>query len=79
MRLTIRLFGAFRSMGASIECDVNPGTTIKDLKNFLVKERGFDSNLLSDSAIACEEEIVQEDFVLKGDCQLAVLPPVCGG
>jgi molybdopterin converting factor small subunit len=83
----VRLFGAFRKyipegrlkITISQSCDVE---TFKEKIRLRIKESapGFsDENLISESALANENEILAEDGVVHAGEMLALLPPVCGG
>ncbi len=49
--------------------------------NYLKSEiSGFsDETLVSESAIADEVSILPDDHMIDSNCQLSILPPVCGG
>ena len=78
--ITMRLFGAFRNYGPSVEFPVPSGSTIADIKDALAKVLGVSAkNLVADSAIADTQTILPGDYVVSADAKLSILPPVCGG
>lgn len=80
INITMRLFGAFRKYGESLTFAVPKGATPETVKERLTEKLGNGAaQLVRDSAIANEDEIMSDDAVLNGSCSLAILPPVCGG
>ena len=78
--ITMRLFGAFRKYGEKVSFTVPSGCTATDIKEKLAEVLKLaDKNLIRDSALASDNEIIGGDTVLTKDSHLAILPPVCGG
>jgi molybdopterin converting factor small subunit len=80
MKIGIRYYGAFRALGHGTEIEMPAPASIDAVK----KELGarFDDKhrlLLEDSALADEARVLRGESIIKGDCTLSVLPPVCGG
>jgi molybdopterin converting factor small subunit len=86
-RVRLRLFGAFREVGAAeLTLEVPSGTTVASLRAH-VKEalarmlpaRRHDQ-LVDLSALASDSAILTESHLLGDrDVCLSILPPVCGG
>jgi len=85
MKITVRLFGAFRPLGERIEFDLRNGDTLKELRDQMqihLQNRDPDlakRNLLAISRFSDETTILPEDTVLQDSQVLAILPPVSGG
>ncbi len=85
--IEIRLFGAFRKFVSfgSIKVQVPSQFTVAQLKEIVKCELQnqssdfTDSNLVYESALATEFEVLAEDDMVKDLKNLALLPPVCGG
>lgn len=85
--IEIRLFGAFRKFvsSGSMKVQVPSHLTVAQLKEIVKCEiqslsSDFkDSNLVYESALATESEVLAEDDIIKDLNHLALLPPVCGG
>lgn len=83
----IRLFGAFRKFvsSGSIKVQVPSQFTVAQLKEIVKCSLQShypdftDSNLVYESALATESEVLVEDEIIKDLHHLALLPPVCGG
>ncbi len=74
----MKLFGAFRKFGESVDFSVPTGSTIATVKTALQKL--LDGNgLVQDSVLANDNSILRDDYVIEGDAELSILPPVCGG
>ncbi len=80
MKCTIKAFGISREIigGKLLEMEVPDGITISDLKKALIKKYPtFDS--LKSLYVAINNEYAQEDAILKGGDEIALIPPVSGG
>lgn len=78
--ITMRLFGAFRKYGEKVVFTMPSGCGAAAVKEKLAEVLGHvDKNLIHDSALANDNEIIGIDAVLSKDARLAILPPVCGG
>lgn len=82
---TIRLFGAFRRFGASIDVAAPDGATAAALKRQLAEAlrntgRATDVDaLVAVSVLATDHEVLDDAAVPPPDARLAALPPVSGG
>ena len=80
IKISVRLFGAFRKYGETISFSAPSGSNVQAIKSLLAAALKLDDPaLVNDSAIANDNEIVGADAVFTQDSQLAILPPVCGG
>lgn len=80
INITMRLFGAFRKHGETVTFTMPRGCTAESVKARLAEVLNqSDAGLIGESALANDNEIISGDTVLLRDCQLAILPPVCGG
>lgn len=78
--LHIQLFGAFREYGESVELTVPEGSGAQVVRDALAQELGMsDKSLITDSALASENSVLDEQAIFEQDAKLAILPPVCGG
>lgn len=80
MTLSIKYFGTFRQFGESLSLDVPEGSTIHDIKNKLSQHLdGAHKELIEDSVLANNSDILPNTYVIKKNTELSILPPVCGG
>ena len=86
MRVSIRLFGAFRQFQADdiLELDCPGARIVADVRGALdayglARWNGFSSSLLRTSAFATESELLSAGSAIPADGQLAIIPPVSGG
>jgi len=78
--VVVQLFGAFRKYGGEMILIMPAGSTAGNVKKRLADFLELqDREILKSSAIANENEIMNEGAVISEDCRLAILPPVCGG
>lgn len=78
--ITMRLFGAFKKYGENVVFIMPAGCTAITVKEKLAEVLNVtDKNLIRDSALANDNEIIGSESVLMKDSYLAILPPVCGG
>ena len=86
--IQLRLFGAFRKyeLGESLlRFQIPAGSSVKDVKAVVaarLRERVpefKEEQLLEDSALADESQVLGNHWVAARGCTLALLPPVCGG
>ena len=81
----IYFYGAFRKYGDHEILSLPAGGNVENLKKLLAKHMagkvsGFsDSQLILDSAIACNDTVVGLDHKVLPDEIVSILPPVCGG
>lgn len=80
IKITVKLFGAFRKCGETICVVLNTGASVLDVKTSLAAKMGGDeAALVQDSALANDNEIISGESIFNEDTMLAILPPVCGG
>ena len=90
MRVSIRLFGAFRQFQERDVLDLDvPDTetgsaTVADVRRALDTYalshwRSYNAGLLRSSALATEDEFLRTTSAIPADGRLAVIPPVSGG
>lgn len=79
IRLRLRLFGALRDHGSDLEIVVPRGAGTDVVRCALAEKLPIDPALLAISALANDDEVLDETATFERDGVLAVLPPVCGG
>lgn len=86
MKVTLKLFGAFRSHdpGATVQLELPEGARVADLRAALDAHArahwpGYRPELLRASAFASETAVLRDAEALPGGVPMAVLPPVSGG
>lgn len=86
IKITVRLFGAFRKFHASpVMMSLPLGSSVADVKASLgialktLNPLFTDQDLLDKSALADNRAVLSPATRLQQDCDLAILPPVCGG
>lgn len=80
IKITIKLFGAFRKYGQALDLVLPAGSSVQDVKVLLAgKLESNDAALVAESALANDNEILSGTEVFNDDTALAILPPVCGG
>lgn len=80
IKITMKLFGAFRAYGDVAEFTVAGGSSVAEIKKALVELIGERAQaLVLDSAVANDETILDGAHVINHDVRLSILPPVCGG
>jgi len=85
--MRINLFGTFRKYGNGefVKITADGNASISDIRNIFIKkmielEPNFNEQaIVNSSAFAINDEIVNDDYLVKEDDILAILPPVCGG
>ena len=78
--VTMKLFGAFRRYGNLVTFTVPAGASVGMVQGALSKALpAADAALIQDSAIANDKAVLPVESVFTESCQLAILPPVCGG
>jgi molybdopterin converting factor small subunit len=76
----VKLFGTFRSYGEYLDFTLQESSCVKDLKQAMkdkVEEKDFP--ILESSAFSDDKQILQEDSLLDGLNEVAILPPISGG
>lgn len=85
IQLSIKMFGAFRKYCSGVlHIDIAEGATASDVKStisraLVLNHPEFDKDLINKSALANNHRILKEDDRILDSCDLAILPPVCGG
>jgi len=80
IKISMKLFGAFRKYGDSLELAIRPGSPADIVKETLGNVLGDSARpLIRDSVLADEETILPGDYIFDHDARLSILPPVCGG
>ncbi len=78
--IDMRLYGAFRKYSDHVRLIVAQGAPVAEVKKALCGVLGPQSlDLVLDSAIANDHEILPPGFIIESDVSLSILPPVCGG
>ena len=80
MKITILFFGISSDLvgNSQLEISIENQTTVADFKNILKEEYGKLEKLNS-YAIAVNEEYATDEFIIKENDIVAVIPPVSGG
>lgn len=78
--IQIKYYGAFKEFGSQTEISLRGGCSLEEVKSALVEKIGENqSDLVHDSAIANDTEILSQYTIFNDDTALSILPPVCGG
>ncbi|NJM09501.1 MAG: hypothetical protein HC883_00950 [Bdellovibrionaceae bacterium] len=85
--IEIRLFGAFRKYvpAGRIKLQIDRQYTALELKGKIQEALQAqipdytEQSLVFESALATEDEVLSEEAIVNEKCNLALLPPVCGG
>lgn len=86
-KIKIKAFGAFKKYVADgvIEVLIDNDSKVKDVKTkinecLIAMNPNFsDTALVFESALATDNEILQDESLLSAADHYAILPPVCGG
>lgn len=80
MKITLLLFGITTDLigESSLEIELENPCSILKFKTFLIEKHPQLTNL-DNYAIAVNETYANDDYVLKGNDIVAVIPPVSGG
>ena len=76
--INIKLFGAFRKFGESMNLSVPSGSSVVVIKTILQEKLDGDA-LVFDSVLANDNAILKDTDIIDCDTELSILPPVCGG
>jgi len=89
MKIKVELFGASRDFSDqnSLEFDIEKNSSIKDVKveinNYLDKKFNGNQNFkrIVDSSAFCsgDNNIVGDNYKIKNDEKIAIIPPIGGG
>jgi molybdopterin converting factor small subunit len=77
--IKVEFFGAFKKYGDCIMLELPAKSNVADLKILLAKLLPPAEQLIQDSAIACNDTIVNAGYIIQQGEMIAILPPVCGG
>jgi len=78
--ITMRLFGAFRQYGETVDITIRSGSSAAAVKKALGNVLGAQAlPLIEDSVLANDNTVLPGDYVFDEDTKLSILPPVCGG
>ena len=89
MKVKIELFGASRDFSShnSLDLNLNNNSTIKDIRNELINylDEKFNGNVgykkIVNSSAFCSENnnIVSDNYKIKNNEKIAIIPPIGGG
>ncbi len=81
MIVQVRLFARAKDLAGADQVDIELGApaTVAALRRRLVLEHPGLKEVAERSAIAVDEEVAQDDLVLRPGVTVALLPPVSGG
>ena len=80
IQVHMKFFGAFRQYGDDCSFTVPAGSNAETIKSVLAKENeNIDPKLIKAAALANQNTILTTADELDADCELSILPPVCGG
>jgi|AntRauTorcE11897_2_1112592.scaffolds.fasta_scaffold04508_8 molybdopterin converting factor small subunit len=80
INISMKLFGAFRKYGESVDVTIQGGSPVSVVKEELCTVLGHEAaGLIEDSVISNDETILPRDYIIEQDASLSILPPVCGG
>ena len=81
MKMRVQFFAQLRDLAGEqeIEVDLAPGSTVRDLLEKIYTQkpplRAHDKTILIGAGV----EFVGRDYTLRGDEEIAIMPPVQGG
>ena len=76
--MKVLLFGIAREITGATELEIPAQKTVHELKTWLGKQYP-QLGALKSIAIAIDREYANDDQVLPGDSEIALIPPVSGG
>ena len=89
MKIEIELYGASKDFSSEniIKLDLKNNSSIKDLRNELIKFIGKKQNgnnifcqIVQSSAFCSEDNnIVHDDYLISKEQKIAIIPPIAGG
>lgn len=85
IKVEISLYGAFRKYNSgSVNLEFSESKTCEQVKYALgeylhAQYPDFDKDLIQTSVLADEKAVMANATLINKSCNLAVLPPVCGG
>jgi molybdopterin converting factor small subunit len=78
-KIKVEFFGAFKKYGDHAMLELPANSSVAELKNLLSEHLPSSEQLIKDSAIACNDTIVNAGYKIQQGETIAILPPVCGG
>lgn len=85
-KVKLKLFGVFKRNlnDETIYFNLSKEMNLKEFRKiisdeFLNKNEYEKFEAAHDSVFASELNILDDNFIIKGDVEIAILPPVCGG
>lgn len=80
IKISMKLFGTFRTYGETVELSIRSGSPVAVIKEALASVLGEQARLLiQESVLADEKTILPGSYIFDRDAHLSILPPVCGG
>ena len=89
MKVKLELFGASRDFSShnSLDLNLDNNSTIKDIRNELINylDKKFSGNVsykkIVNSSVFCSENnnIVSDNYKIKNNEKIAIIPPIGGG
>lgn len=78
--ITIKLFGVFRCYGSAVVLELPANSSAAAVKQALSEVLDApEKALVADAVLAYDNSILPDTHIFNETCQLAILPPVCGG
>ena len=77
--MTVLLFARARDLVGSDRIEIEPISTVRELRRLLGERYPKLASLLEKSAIAVDDEFANDDTALAPNAEVALLPPVSGG
>ncbi|UAT42873.1 hypothetical protein GUI12_01740 [Anaplasmataceae bacterium AB001_6] len=85
MKITLQLFGAFKSFGEELKLHLPENAIVSDIRKALIEKiKQIDNNiykisLIDNSFFANQTEILSEKSSLQDGIVVAIIPPISGG
>ena len=81
MKVNVRLFARAKDLAGTslITIEMAPGATVGDLRRRLADETPALAGILSQSALAVNDDFAEDGLTLPVGAEIALLPPVSGG
>src|SRR5262245_20601933 len=77
--MTVMMVSRARDLVGSDRIEIEPAATVRELRRLLCERYPKLASLLKKSAIAVNDEFVNDDTALAPNAEVALLPPVSGG
>ncbi len=81
-KVTLSLYGAMRvyENGAPLAFEIEDGADRAELRNAIIAYLKIsEEEVFETCALATDQEIIGSDYLVSGDVEISILPPVCGG